>query len=95
VETASFERGPYLIAAVLCERTLQEADGTLSIMRIVDKVTGQSQRPGETIPAAMPPLAVSLELAVVMKSGEALHCTAWATLNTSHAGHRWAGTLSR
>ncbi len=32
-------RGPYLIAAVICERVLQERDGVPSIIRIVDRIT--------------------------------------------------------
>jgi hypothetical protein len=32
---------PYLTAALLCEKVLQEKDGTLSIIRIADRVTYQ------------------------------------------------------
>jgi len=31
--------GPYLIAAVLCEKVLQEKDETVSIIRMVDRIT--------------------------------------------------------
>jgi hypothetical protein len=33
--------GPYFLAALLCERVVEEKDGTLSIIRIIDKVTFQ------------------------------------------------------
>ena len=31
--------GPYLTAAIICERVLQEKDGVLSAIRIVDQIT--------------------------------------------------------
>ena len=34
----SFERGPYLSAAFLCERVLSETDGVKSAIRIVDRI---------------------------------------------------------
>jgi hypothetical protein len=34
-----FETGPYLVTAVLCERAIQENDGVLSLIRMVDKIT--------------------------------------------------------
>jgi hypothetical protein len=34
-----FANGPYLQAAFFCERLLEEADGVLSAIRIVDTVT--------------------------------------------------------
>lgn len=36
---------PYLTAALLCEKVLQEADGTLSAIRIADRVQLQMQGP--------------------------------------------------
>lgn len=32
-------RGPFLSSALICERVLREADGTLSAIRIVDQIT--------------------------------------------------------
>ncbi len=31
--------GPYLAFAVICERVLTEADGTISLIRVVDRFT--------------------------------------------------------
>jgi hypothetical protein len=39
------EPRPYLTAALLCERVLQEVDGSLSVIRIADKITLQMQAP--------------------------------------------------
>jgi hypothetical protein len=64
-----FETGPYLIAATLCERAIQEGDGVLSLIRVVDKVTQAVA--GPTVPDKMPPIQVNLTLVVVLKPGEA------------------------
>jgi hypothetical protein len=69
-----FEGGPYLNAAVLCERAIQETDGVLTIVRAVDKVVAQP-RPGAGDTAAhattMRPFPLSLSLVVLMKAGQA------------------------
>lgn len=68
-----FEGGPYVNAAVLCERAIQETDGVLTIVRAVDKVTAQPI-PGSgdtTAPGGMQPFPLSLSLVVIMKAGHA------------------------
>jgi hypothetical protein len=62
-----FEGGPYLNAALLCERTIQENDGVLTLVRAIDKVIAA---PVE-ISGQLQPFMVSLSLAVVLKSGTA------------------------
>lgn len=64
-----FERGPYLAAAVLCERVLTEADQVNSLIRIVDRViiTGSGPEP----PTDMPSMLHNLFLFVSFKSGSA------------------------
>jgi hypothetical protein len=44
---------PHLVAAVLCEKVLQEADGVLSAIRIVDKVIFEVPKgaPSNYVPA--------------------------------------------
>jgi hypothetical protein len=61
--------GPYLSAALLCERVLQEGDGVLSIIRVVDRLIQSAVGPGA--PDDMPPFPVNLTLVVLLKSGEA------------------------
>jgi hypothetical protein len=66
--------GPYLIHAAVCERVLQEADGVLSLIRIIDRLTVNTQvalPPGVTLPpgaipgtAAIPPYPVTLAIAI-------------------------------
>ena len=64
-----FTGGPYLEAALLCEKVLQELDGVKSVIRIVDRVTRQLF--GPTIPMEMEPFEHELFLFVRFKSGSA------------------------
>ncbi len=59
------ENGPYLQAAFFCERLLEEADGVLSAIRIVDTIDFQRNEQ-----ATEPPL-VNLTLFIAFKAGEA------------------------
>lgn len=67
----SLDTGPYLQYAVLCERVLREADGVLSLIRIVDRVTVTVLPPG-SVPSevVLPPPLVGLTLAIGLKSGD-------------------------
>jgi hypothetical protein len=60
------ESGPYLIAALLCEKVLQEKNEVISIIRMVDRIT-------LTVPAseALPLLPLNLTLFLAFKSGSA------------------------
>lgn len=61
------ELGPYLNAALICEKILREQDGVISTVRIIDRLT-------HTVPGSdvMEPFAYRLFLLLVFKSGEAL-----------------------
>jgi hypothetical protein len=54
---------------VLCERVLHEADGVLSLVRIVDRVTQSAVGPQP--PLEMPPVAVDLWAVIAVKSDQA------------------------
>lgn len=58
-----FEEGPYLIAAFVCERVLEEKDGVKSVVRIVDRVTHTTTSP------KMEPFLLPLTLFIGFKSG--------------------------
>lgn len=58
---------PLLVAAVFCEKVLQEADGVLSAIRIVDKVIFEP--PKGAPPGFLP--AVELTALISLKSGDA------------------------
>lgn len=61
--------GPYLQAAFFCERLLQEVDGVLSAIRIVDQVTAQFSDPRPTPAVSTVPLSLTFLLS--FKSGRA------------------------
>lgn len=63
-----FNRGPYLSAAVLCEKVLEEKDGVKSAIRIIDRVihTVVGPKPPET----MEPFDYEVTLFVRLKSGD-------------------------
>ena len=63
----SVEDGPYLAAALLCEKVLQEKDGVLSAIRIVDRIIQKTQ--GVGAPELMPAVTVDLKLLLIFKSG--------------------------
>jgi hypothetical protein len=55
--------GPYLMLAVLCERVLREADGVMSLIRIVDRITIQG-----SLDSAAPP-TFPLTAVIGLKAG--------------------------
>jgi len=57
------EGGPYLSIATLCERALQETDGVISLIRVVDRwtVNGPTEE--------MPDTAIQATIVVTLKSG--------------------------
>ena len=67
--SASPATGPYLQTAVVCERVLNEQDGVLSLIRIVDRIVQSAVGPDP--PEEMPPVSINLSMVVVLKSGEA------------------------
>lgn len=64
-----FEQGPYVQVAALCERVLREADGVVSLIRIVDVITHTERGPNP--PTDMPPVRYPLTLILTLKSGRA------------------------
>jgi hypothetical protein len=65
--TTASDQGPYLLAALLCEKVLTERDGVCSAIRIVDRVTHTVVGPNP--PAELEPFDYDLTLLVKMKAG--------------------------
>lgn len=63
------DQGPYLQAALLCEKVLVERDGVKSAIRIVDRVTQTVIHPNP--PSEMAPFDHTLFLLIKMKAGRA------------------------
>lgn len=59
------ESGPYVCAALLCDRVLQEQDGTISIIRVIDTIN-HSIPPGSTSVLQIP---VDATLVLALRSG--------------------------
>jgi len=63
---SSYE-GPYLLAALVCERVLEEKDGTKSAIRIIDRITRNAVGPNP--PKVMEPFDYEMTLFIRLKSG--------------------------
>jgi len=64
-----FETGPHLQMALFCERVLEEKDGVLSVVRVIDRVVQTATGPGA--PADMPAFPYNLTMVISVKSGKA------------------------
>lgn len=60
--------GPFLQAAFFCEKVLQEKDGVMSAIRLVDRFTLASSAEGA--PDLMPPINVGVSILIAFKSGD-------------------------
>jgi hypothetical protein len=63
--------GPYVAGAFICEKTLQEADGVLSFIRVIDRVGVQVQGAPGFVPDHMPDGRLRVVFVVMLKSGDA------------------------
>ncbi|MGH8973348.1 MAG: DUF6941 family protein [Acidimicrobiia bacterium] len=61
--------GPYVQLATLCEKVLQEADGVLSIIRVIDRIIVTAQ--GSEVPTELPQSNLEFTLVVTLKSDDA------------------------
>lgn len=61
--------GPYVQAALVCEKVLNDADNVVSLIRVVDRIFVQAA--GTDPPAEMPAQQLDLSIFVMLKSGEA------------------------
>jgi len=59
--------GPYVQMAAICERVLQEKDGVLSIIRVIDRFAISAAGPAP--PEEMPPGTISPTIVVMLKPG--------------------------
>src|SRR6266699_2905162 len=60
---------PYLNAAVICEKGLQEKDETLSVIRMIDRFNVTVSALGS--PENLPPIPLNLTVLISLKSGKA------------------------
>ncbi len=62
--------GPYLNAAFLCEKVLEEKNGVLSAIRIVDRVTYTYKASPENPSSGVSPFQATLSFLLILKSGQ-------------------------
>lgn len=65
----AFESGPYVQVAAFCEKVLEEKDGVLSLIRVVDRITHTVA--GPAAPSDMQPFPYQLMLVLTLKTGQA------------------------
>lgn len=65
------ESGPYLKAALICESVIEEKDGVLSLIRVVDRFILSAQAQGGQLPAEMPAIPLKMNVVLMMTSGSA------------------------
>lgn len=75
--------GPFLVAAVLCERVLQEKNDLISIIRMTDRIAITTSAAGS--PETMPPTPIMLQALISFKSGSAKgrETIKWRTITPS------------
>ncbi len=86
--------GPYVNFATLCERVLHEADGVLSLIRIIDQITVTITTVAPTgveVPAALlapaPPITVTFALG--LKSNELMEAVPVRIRIDTPSGFKW------
>lgn len=62
--------GPYLNAAFLCEKVLEQKDGVLSAIRIVDRLTCDYAVSAEKLSSEIPAVKAELAFLLILKSGQ-------------------------
>lgn len=65
----AFESGPYVQVAAFCERVLEEKDGVLSLIRVIDRIVHTAT--GAAAPREMQPFEYQLILVLMLKTGQA------------------------
>jgi len=66
----TFERGPYLKAAFFCVNVLEEKDGALTPIRIIDRIIQSAV--GPEVPEEMPEMPYQLKALIMLVSGETI-----------------------
>jgi len=61
--------GPYVNVAVICEKVLQERDGVLTLVRIIDRLTLATT--DVNAPSELPEGKIAVTFVVTLKSGDA------------------------
>lgn len=86
--------GPFLQSALFCDRILQEHDGTISIIRIIDALYVDMERIGFDSPVSIP---VEIQCLISLKAGSYRGAAAVEIVRENppdyHHGDPWAQTI--
>ena len=66
-----FERGPHILAALICETVIERKDSVLSLINIVDRFVVQAK--GADPPVKMPPHHVDVNLVLKVRTKQGVH----------------------
>lgn len=61
--------GPFVQVACMCEQVIQDTEGGVSLIRVIDTLTHTSAGPNP--PRDLPPFSFQMKLAVMLKAGAA------------------------
>jgi hypothetical protein len=65
----TFEQGPYIRMAGLCDQVIEDKTGVLSLIRVIDTITHTEARPDA--PIEMPPVNYPMKMVIMLKPGRA------------------------
>ena len=82
----SMRSGPFLTAALICEKVLQEKDGVISIIRVIDRLTHTIQ--ASELPSELPKVQFAFVIVVNLKSGRARGRSQVEVVREDPAGQR-------
>lgn len=86
--------GPYLKAAMFCESAIEGKDGTLSLIRVIDRLTTTAA--GKDAPIDMPPVNHVMTAVLMLISGQALGRHDLRITSEGPSGETkeiWSGTM--
>lgn len=63
-------KGPYVKAALFCEKVLEEKDGVMTLVRVIDKLMQTAA--GPAVPESLPPISFGMMCVVMLNPGDAI-----------------------
>jgi len=63
-------KGPFVKAALFCEKVIEEKDGVMTFVRIIDKLMQTAM--GPAVPETLPPINHAMTCIVMLNPGDAV-----------------------
>jgi hypothetical protein len=61
--------GPWVAMAVFCEQVIEDKQGILTLVKVIDRLTVEAQASGVEPPAQLPPGTIQLTFVISVKAG--------------------------